>query len=93
MQNYEVGHQLNRPIRVRPAARCAVMPGHEIDRRGLVGLAAFAAQATKQIFEGHIARAFYQQPHRREDGTASTVQTMQLDHALGPVRQSVRPAK
>jgi hypothetical protein len=43
------------------------MPGHEINRRGFEGLAAFAAQAAQQIFKGHIALAFYQQAHGVED--------------------------
>jgi hypothetical protein len=56
-------HQLKRPIRVRAAARRAVMPGDEINGRGLDGLAAFTAQAAKQIFECHIALASHQQSH------------------------------
>jgi hypothetical protein len=56
-------HQLNRPIRVRPAARRAVMPGDEIDGRGFDPTAPFTAQAAEKIFKGHIALAFDQQPH------------------------------
>jgi hypothetical protein len=53
------------------------MPGHEIDGRGLDGLAAFTAQAAKKTFEGHIASALHQQPHRIADRTASAMQAMQ----------------
>jgi hypothetical protein len=60
--------------------------GHEIDGRGLDGLAAFTAQAAKKIFEGHIASALHQQPHGVADRTTSAVLAVQLDHALRPVR-------
>jgi hypothetical protein len=86
-------NQLNRPIRVRAAARCAVMPGDEIDGRGLGSSAAVTAQAAEKILKGHIAVAFDQQPHGVQDRTASAMQAMQLDHALGPVREPVRPAE
>jgi hypothetical protein len=43
------GRQRNRPIGVRAAAPRAMMPGDEIDGRGLDCAAAFAAQATEQI--------------------------------------------
>jgi hypothetical protein len=70
------------------------MSGHEIDGRGLASSAAFTAQAAKQIFKGHIAVAFEQQPHGITDGTAaSTMQAVQLDHAFRPVRQPVRLTK
>jgi len=78
--------QLNRPISSGPAARRAVMPGHEIDRRGVGSTATFTAQAAEKIFKGHIAIAFHQQPHGIADRTASALQAMQLDHAVRPVR-------
>jgi hypothetical protein len=53
----------------------------------------YTAQAAEQIFKGHIAVAFDQQPHGVEDRTASAMQAMQLDHALGPVREPVRLTK
>jgi predicted secreted protein len=77
--------QLNRPIRVGPAACCAMMAGHDVDGRGLHGSAAFTAQAAKQIFKGHITLALYQQAHGTEDSTTSAMQAMQLDHAFRPV--------
>jgi hypothetical protein len=86
-------HQLKRPIRVRAAARRAVMPGDEINGRGLDGLAAFTAQAAKQIFECHIALASHQQSHGIADRATPAMQAMQLNHALRPVRQPVRLAK
>jgi hypothetical protein len=86
-------HKLNRPIGIRPTARVAVMPGHEIDGGGFDGSAAFAAQAAEEIFKGHIALALYQQPQGIGDRTASAMQAMQLDHALRPIRQAVRFTK
>jgi hypothetical protein len=79
-------HELNRPIRGGPAARRAVMPGDEIDGRGLDGLAAFATEAAQQIFKGHIAIALHQEPHGIADRIATAVLAVQLDHALRPVR-------
>jgi hypothetical protein len=79
-------HQLKRPIRVRPAARRAVMPDHEVDGRGFDSTAPFTAQAAEKIFKGHIALAFHQQPHGTADRTASAMQTMQLNHTVRPVR-------
>ncbi len=64
------------------------MSGYDIDGRGLGRSAVYATQAAKQIFKGHIAVAFDQKPHGIADGTAaSTMQAMQLDHALRPVRE------
>jgi hypothetical protein len=70
---------------IRPAAICAMMAGDQIDRRGIGGLAAFAAQAAEQGLEGHVALPFEQQPHRIADRTAATMQTVQFDHARRPV--------
>jgi hypothetical protein len=69
------------------------MAGDEIDGRGVGGLAAFTAQASKQIFKRHIALALDQQSHRRESGTPSAMLAMQLDHALWPIREPVRLTK
>jgi hypothetical protein len=63
-----------------------MMPGDEIDRRGLDRVAAFTAQAAKQVFEDHVALALDQKSHGVADRTASAMQTMQLDDALRPVR-------
>ena len=66
------------------------MPGDEIDGRGLGRSAVFTTQAAKQIFKGHVAVAFDQQPHGIADRTAaSTMQAMQLDHTLRPVGEPV----
>ena len=65
------GPQRNRPIGVRAAAPRAMMPGDEIDGRGLDCAAAFAAQATEQIFKGHIALARDQHAHGIADRAAS----------------------
>jgi hypothetical protein len=65
------------------------MPGDEIDGRGLGRSPALTAQAAEQIFKDHIAVAFDEQPHGREDGTASAMQATHLDHALGPIREPV----
>jgi hypothetical protein len=85
--------QLNRPICVRPAPRRAMMPGDEIDRRGLDCVAPLTAQAAKQVFEGHVALASYQQPHGIADRAASAMQAMQLDNALWPVGEAVCSTK
>jgi hypothetical protein len=76
-------HQLKRPIHFRPITGCPVMPGDEIDRCGPRPSAALAAQPRQQIFKGHVAFAFHQQPHRLADRPAAA---MQLDHAPRPVR-------
>ena len=65
------GRQRNRPIGVRAAAPRAMMPGDEIDGRGLDCAAAFAAQATEQIFKGHNALARDQHAHGIADRAAS----------------------
>src|ERR1700735_2065390 len=49
------GPQRNRPIGVRAAATRAMMPGDEIDGRGLDCAAAFAAQARGEVFQGPMA--------------------------------------
>jgi hypothetical protein len=82
------GIELISPIRIRPAASRAVMPGDEKDGREFGSSTAFTAHPVEKIFKGHIALAFDQQLHRVEDRTASTVETLQLDHAVGPIRQS-----
>ena len=69
------GRQRNRPIGVRAAAPRAMMPGDEIDGRGLDCAAAFAAQATEQIFKGHNALARDQHAHGIADRAASAMQT------------------
>jgi hypothetical protein len=63
------------------------MPGDEVNGRRLDPKAAFTAQAAKQIFKGHIALAFDQEPHGIADRTASAMQAMQLDNALRPIRE------
>ena len=63
-----------------------MMPGDEIDRRGLDRVAAFTAQAAKQVFEGDVALALDQKSHGVADRTAQAMQAMQFGHALWPVR-------
>ena len=70
-----------------------MMPGDEIDGRGPDCVAPFTAQAAKQVFEGHVALASYQQPHGITDRAASAMQAMQLDDALRPLGEAVCSTK
>jgi hypothetical protein len=77
-------YQLKRPIRFRPVTGCPVMAGDEIHGRGPAPPTAFAAQAQHEIFKGHVAFAFDQQPRAIADRSAAA---MQLNHAVRPVRE------